>query len=130
MANTNTVRDLLFTGGATSLNGARIIGLIRMCTPPLVGLTFLQLGSSSPSGESLRLTTEELPSICGSTDPNHYTLADGIWLEHYMTSTSKMPLVRQAGSLSSSQCNICSLRVGTSEVLVSPLGTHRAGIWV
>jgi len=43
---TSSVCDRLFTGGAASLTVARLIGAY-ICTPPLTGLTYLQLGGTS-----------------------------------------------------------------------------------
>jgi hypothetical protein len=56
-------RDNIFTGGATALTSARIVGLCRMCTPPLVGLTALQFGGACRASGSVRLTHEEFRDL-------------------------------------------------------------------
>jgi hypothetical protein len=52
-------RDHIFTGDATALTSARIVGLCHICTPPLVGLTTLHFGGACRTSGRIRLTHRE-----------------------------------------------------------------------
>ncbi|KIM81140.1 hypothetical protein PILCRDRAFT_8843 [Piloderma croceum F 1598] len=53
----------IFTGGATALTSARIVGLCQVCTPPLVGLTALHFGGACRPSGSIRLTHDEFRDL-------------------------------------------------------------------
>jgi hypothetical protein len=55
--------DNIFTGGATNLTSARIVGLCRVCIPPLVGLTALHFGGACRASGSIRLTHDEFRDL-------------------------------------------------------------------
>jgi hypothetical protein len=55
--------DKIFTGGATALTSARIVGLCQVCTPPLVGLTALHFGGACRASGSMRLTHDEFRDL-------------------------------------------------------------------
>jgi hypothetical protein len=55
--------DNIFTGGATALTSARVVGLRRVCTPPLVGLTALHFGGACRASGSIRLTHDEFRDL-------------------------------------------------------------------
>jgi hypothetical protein len=56
-------RDNIFTGGAPALTSAWIVGLRKVCTPPLVGLTALHFGGAFRTGGSIRLTHDEFSDL-------------------------------------------------------------------
>jgi F-box-like len=60
---TARVCDRLFTGGATSLTEARLIGPYHIYTPPLTGLTYLQLGGSYRANKIVRITANRLRDL-------------------------------------------------------------------
>ena len=60
---TDNICGHIFTGGAASLASARIIGLCYMYTPPLGGLTFLQLGGRCEPITTVQVTAEDLRDL-------------------------------------------------------------------
>ena len=59
----NRPRDNIFTGGAPALTSARIVGLCRVCTPPLVGLTALHFGGACRASGSIQLSHDEFRDL-------------------------------------------------------------------
>ena len=59
---TRDVCDRLFTGGAASLTAARLIGH-HIYTPPLTGLTYLELGGSYRANNVVRISANGLRDI-------------------------------------------------------------------
>jgi len=60
---TRTHCNSIFTGDATALTSARIVGLCQVCTPPLVGLTTLHFGGACRASGSIRLTHDEFRNL-------------------------------------------------------------------
>jgi hypothetical protein len=60
---TSSICDPIFTGGAASLTKARLIGPYHICTPPLTGLTYLQLGGSSQLASIFKITANDLRDL-------------------------------------------------------------------
>ena len=57
---TSRVCDHLFTGSAASLTNARLVKLYHIYTPPLTGLTYLQLGGSFHSTQIVKIAANDL----------------------------------------------------------------------
>ena len=60
---TTRVCDRIFTGGAASLTEARLIGPYHIYTPPLTGVTYLQLGGSYRANKIITITANRLRDL-------------------------------------------------------------------
>ena len=60
-------RDNIFTGGAAALTSARIVGLCRVCVPPLGGLTALHFGGACRASGSIQLTYNEFRALLSAS---------------------------------------------------------------
>ena len=57
------IHDNIFTGGAAALTSARMVGLGKVCTPPLVGLTALHFGGTFRTAGSIQLIHDEFRDL-------------------------------------------------------------------